>query len=339
MLQIINETPFQVERSVQLDKQGNQIWVVIIKATYQIRDNDSVELHVDQEPVCLTPLYLGQPGNSSLVRECEMVAEHPGTDIVLNASAHAPQDHPISELDVGITVGNNMRKMLKVFGERFWKAGIFSPKISAPESFKMMPIVYERAYGGRRVFEDGRMESESRNPVGRGFVTHKNDLVHKPLPNVEDPEHLIHSWNDRPTPAGLGAIASSWTPRQTYAGTFDEQWANWRMPLWPDDYDPQYQQSAHPDLISQQPLHGGESVVLLNLTPESQLSFRLPRVFLNVVTQFAGAQTHQPLQMDRVIIEPDEHKLILIWRSTLNCRAQVRKVEKSVVSLKEAVKL
>jgi len=151
---------------------------------------------------------------------------------------------------------------------------------------------------------------------------------------VEDPNQLIQAWSDRPHPGGLGPIPPMWSPRREYAGTFDERWKRQRMPLLPDDYNPRHSQSAHPDLVSREPLRGGERVVLNNLTPGSMLNFQLPRPYLILTTTTRSARLRQKIQLDRVIMEPDAKKLVMVWRSSLNCADRVRDVVSSTVEVK-----
>ena len=195
-----------------------------------------------------------------------------------------------------------------------------------------MPIVWERAYGGCAVErETGARSMEPRNPIGCGFATDSSQLVDRPVPNIEDVLHPFENWKSRAAPAGLGAIAAHWSPRRERAGTYDEEWRRKRMPLWPEDHDPRFHQSAPSELVCEQPLRGGEEVHTTGLVPEGPLAFRLPRVHLAVETLFAGAWLFQPVQLDRVIVEPDQRKLVLVWGSRLNCGASRRKVERSRV--------
>ena len=106
------------------------------------------------------------------------------------------------------------------------------------------------------------------------------------VPNVEDPNHLIGSWSDRPAPAGFGVIASHWQPRVGYAGTYDEHWMKTRQPLLAEDLDDRYFQCAPLDQQAPQWLRGGEAVVLLKLTPAGELRFTLPKVYLGFETRF-----------------------------------------------------
>lgn len=338
MLQLTNDTPFRAERCVKLDQHGNQILVVAVKATFLLDGAPVPTLHPTQEAVCYSPAYAGEPGRSSLVREGELVAEHPGTDIVLNASAYAPNGRPAETVDVSVTVGP-VRRTLRVFGDRHWQNDGDTLSVTPPRPFVSMPVLYERAYGGVTALSEGTgQETEARNPIGMGFASRADFLVDKPLPNIEDPAMLIDRWDSRPAPAGLGAVPSDWSPRREYAGSFTAEWRRRRAPLWPADYDPRHQLSAHPDLVSAEPLRGGEEVQLTNLTPSGSLAFRLPRFYLTVHSLTSTGRVRHKVQMDRVIIEPDEQRLLLVWRSVLNCRSDARQVARTTVSTKRILR-
>jgi hypothetical protein len=335
MLQLTNETGYSAERSALVDVDGNQIWVVVVKATFLISKDGSVDKHPEPEAICLFPRYSGEPGKSSLLREGEMVFDHPGTDITLLATAHAPEEREVRALDVSVTAGP-VSKTLRILGTRTWDKTMWGPRISEPGKFTRQPIVYEGAYGGSDVPGEASddPQAERRNPIGKGFVSSVNTVADKLLPNIEDPDHLIQAWSDRPAPVGFGPIPSNWSPRREHAGTFDDRWRTRRMPLLPEDYDRRHSQSAHPDMVSQEPLRGGEQVVLTNLTPGSRLSFRLPRVPLIFTTYTRTGRLRQEVQMDRVIIEPDANKLVMVWRSSLNCGGAVRSIVNTVVETK-----
>jgi hypothetical protein len=328
VLQISNLTPFQADRAILLDKDGNQVWVVVVKATYHLDDDGTVRLHDEQEPVCHAPVYAGEPGQSSLLRESELVVDHPGTDVTLNATAYAPGGVPMTTLDVTAAVGQ-VTRTLRVFGDRHWTQGPLGPIKTRPRPFVEMPIRYELAFGG-----GSGAKRDERNPVGTGIAAGRGDAIGMPLPNVEDPNKLVRRLGSRPYPVGFGAIGADWSPRKEYGGTYDDAWQKNRLPLWPEDFDPHHLQSAHPDMVSEQPLRGGEEVWLSNLTLESRLSFSLPRVFLTVLTEFEDETVRSPVQLDRVIIEPDDRRLVMVWRSSLNCGPSARGVIKTIVDTK-----
>lgn len=333
MLQLTNQTPFAAERAALVDPAGNQTWVVVVKASFTIKPGARPEIAAEQEPVCQAPLYAGEPGKSSLLREAELVTEHPGTDVTLLGTAYSPEAKAVKTLDVALRVGA-VSRTLRVFGDRTWRSDGESVSASEPAAWTRMPIQYERAFGGADPEDITPRASEPRNPIGVGFGSQARQLIGTPLPNIEDPLQPISSWESRPPPVGFGPIPGMWSPRREFAGTFDESWRKERMPLLPVDYDPRHAQSAHPDLVAGQPLRGGEEVVLVNLTPSGNLSFLLPRVPLTLLTRTRTGRLLMQPQLDRVIIEPDANKVVVVYRASLNCGSRVREIVGTVVDMK-----
>jgi hypothetical protein len=328
VLQLQNETSLSAERAVLLDPTGTQHWVVVIKATYTIDPSGRSELAEEQEPVCLAPVFSGTPGQSSLLRETELTYDHPGTDVIFNASAHS-RAGPVPSVDVHVEVGP-VRKALRVYGERAWARAAFGFIPSRPIPFTTLPICYERAFGGS-AGPDG--PHDERNPIGCGLKVNPGQLTDSLLPNVEDPSVPLRSRSDRPAPAGLGAISTDWSPRRTLAGTFDDRWQQTKLPLWPDDFDPRYFCAAATGLHAAAPLQGGEPVTLVGLSPEVR-RFRLPREVLTVDTWIGSRHVRQSSQLDRVIIEPDARRLIMVWRSSLRCGPRFRDIVRTRVGQK-----
>ncbi|NLA21375.1 DUF2169 domain-containing protein [Burkholderia cepacia] len=147
MLQLQNVTPFAAERAVQFDRHGGHLWVVVVKATYDLHADGTLSLSKQQEPVKTHPEYFGEPGHSTLRRDAEIVFAHPGSAIMVNGSAYAPEDEPLRELDVGISIGS-IHRVIRVFGARRWDSGLFGLRMTDPELFSRWPLRYEFAYGG-----------------------------------------------------------------------------------------------------------------------------------------------------------------------------------------------
>ena len=183
-----------------------------------------------------------------------------------------------------------------------------------------MPLLFERAFGGSdQSHPDPKYQgTELRNPVGVGF--HQNSdrktIVGTPLPNLEEPQHPIHKWSDTPPPAGFGIIGRNWQPRIKYAGTYDDQWLKERFPFLPADFDSQYFLSAP---ASQQVpfLKGGESVRCTNMTPEGIFVFAVPAVEIPLVCRFRDRELRTQPNLDTLIIEPDQRRLLATWRATV----------------------
>jgi len=322
MLDIRNNTPFNVAIAPGIGKDGRDYAAVVIKGTFDI-ENQQANLPVSeiQAPINYTDEYYGEPETSSMKYELDTFLTKKGTDVVLNGHAY-PDKQGGKTVDVGLLVGP-VRKVVRVVGDRVWYKVLGAWKATDPQPFDRMPLMYERAFGGRdETHEDPAKHSfEPRNPVGTGFAVHgrKEQLEGMHIPNLEDPLKPIKSWRDKPQPAGFGFIGRHWAPRINYAGTYDEKWQEERCPFLPDDFDEFFYNGATPDLIARKYLQGGEDVKVLNASPDGNLVFKLPRRAFDITAWIKGEQSSHDSCLDTVVIEPDERRVILVWRSTIPC--------------------
>jgi hypothetical protein len=157
------------------------------------------------------------------------------------------------------------------------------------------------------------------------------------LPNVEHADQLIESWKDRPAPAGLTPIDCSWSPRRELAGTYDERWLSDRSPLWAEDFDPRYNSCAPADQQVRGFLEGGEAAQLVNLSPDGQLAFRLPKVNLSFNTQFGRNRVEHGGQLCTVIVEPDVPRVVMVWQASLVCNDRVDELDATFVAESSSV--
>jgi hypothetical protein len=338
MWMLENHTPYEAERSWVQDKDGVQHWIVVVKATYDIRPNGSVALAEAQVPILRLAEHNGDPASSSLVHEADIVGRKVATDVLVNGTAYAPGGKRVRSTEVAIRVAG-VNKTLLVTGDRRWSSSGIGVAPTGPEPFDMMPVTYERAFGGfDRADEDvTQHRMYDTNPAGTGFATREKHLIDHALPNVEYPDQRVRSWKDRPTPAGLGPIPCWWSPRREYSGTYDQRWMAERAPLWAIDFDDRYHQSAPPDQQVGAFLRGGETVELSNLTPSGLLRFALPQVHLGFTSFFGREQQHHVGHLDAVIVEPDHNRLMLVWQSLLNCHHQVDYLDKTRILQKSDV--
>ena len=334
MWQLDNHTPFAAERGWVRDRQGAEIWLVAVKASFDVLPDGSLRVAQIQPPVLRLPEHHGEPCTSSIKYDTDLVLNKLNTDILVVGHAYAPQGTAVNRLDCGFKVGA-VQKLLRVFGDRIWEG----KAVSAARTFEKMPLLYERAYGGVDVHSaQPDRDWDWRNPVGVGFTSAEAPMRGLQLPNLEDPKCLIGHWKDRPTPAGLGAIASHWQPRVGFAGTYDDAWLKSRAPLLAEDMDERWYQSAPADQQARGYLQGGEPVVLHNLGPQGNagpLEFFLPRVDLEFETHFhdGTCQPHPPAKLHTVILEPDFPRVSVVLHTALPCHSKVNKLSRTVVQL------
>jgi hypothetical protein len=316
-----NETPFAADRAWVRDEEGAEVWIVAVKGTFTIQPDGTTTPARNQEPVLLAPEYRGEPGQSSLTREADLILTKQSTDVLLEGWAHAPHEQPVRALDVSMQIGPR-RKVIRVYGDRWWHKGTFHHTLTEPEPFTRMPLTFENAFGGQSHQQEEREpERYALNPVGKGYTELKERVPGTAAPNLEHPDSLITAWDDRPLPACFGPIARDWQPRLPLAGTYDDTWAAERRPLLPLDFDPRFFQCAPADQQVPGFLKGGEEVRLTNVSPHGDLCFKLPRIFLGFETRFKKETQHHRPEIHTVVIEPHHNRVIITWHTRLDCHA------------------
>ena len=111
-----------------------------------------------------------------------------------------------------------------------------------------------------------------------------------------------------------------------WAGTYDQKWLDDVFPFLPADFDERYFQSAPEDQQTEY-LRGGEEIELVNLTPAGNTRFRVPK--LNMPVEFAaraGGQVEQMGVIDTLIIEPDDNRFSVVWRTSYPLRRNIFEV-------------
>lgn len=319
-MKIDNPTLFETAALPLIGPKGEYLLSVIVKGTFIFGSGRSVPAE-EQIPLAYGDIYDEEV--DGIRYESDILPFKPKTDVVFCATAFAPGARPAETVMVSVKVGP-VEKQIMVFGERYWNhAGVLSRRytITATKPFVSKPIVYAEAFGGIDALT-GQYCAE--NLVGKGFycAASRQNLAGKPLPCVEDPQHLIRSVNDRPQPVGLGFYNRAWQPRAAYAGTYDETWRKQRCPLPPEDFDARFYNGAHPDLQADGYLKGNESVTLINLTPDGQVDFKLPnvRTVCAVVRRNAAGKRERrtlAMNLDTLFFEPDARRYCMVWRASV----------------------
>ena len=335
-MELTNATALTAGYTLGIDPEAREHIVVAVKGTFVFpaRDGDACERAEVQAPLVLSDVHWGAPGFSAPRYEVDFARRKPRCDVILNASAHAPDDRPAERVRVGAKVGS-WSKILDVVGDRVWLDQAVRVAASAPLPFLRKRIAYDDAFGGVDDLDpdEATPEAYPANPVGRGWhrIRNRARIVGAPLPSVERPDDPVRApWGDH-APAGFGIIARGWPARLRFAGTYDQAWIDEVFPFLPADFDDRHFQAA-PEDQQIDPLRGGEEVVLANLTPEGRTRFRLP--VLGVQVHFfrrrGGHETRQAM-LDTLLIEPDERRLLLTWRASIPLRRDIFEIPEAVV--------
>ena len=159
-------------------------------------------------------------------------------------------------------------------------------------------------------------------------------MAGQPLPNLEDPLKLIQSLADTPTPAGLGYVAPSWQPRQSFAGTYDKAWQEQRAPYLPLDFKDDFFLAAPPELCARPFLKGGEPVEIIGASMDGAQRFRLPTCEVDVTVLLVGKAEKPTLRLETVLLEPGEARFSMLWRGAVPCDKKALKVEQARFQLR-----
>jgi hypothetical protein len=334
-MNLTNATKFPAAYTMGMEPSGRELLVVVVKATFTIPEPDAECVPArEQAPLVEADLFAGEPGLSAPIYECDFAARKPKCDVVLNGSAYAPGGVPAESVPVMLQVGP-LSKSFNVVGARAWVNDPFGWRSTRPVPFVRMPISYGNAFGGRDVTDPDEKNHRwyPENHAGIGF--HSNlypPLVEgRPLPNTEEIGKPVEKPDGKYRPMAFGPIGRAWEPRYRLAGTYDQKWMDDVCPFLPADFKDAYYQCAPPD--QQIPhLKGGESVVLVHLTPEGRTAFKLPPLDLPV--QFFLRDEEEMKEdrgvVDTLVIEPDRRRFSVTWRAVHPLKREIFEVEEVV---------
>jgi hypothetical protein len=186
-MELINHTPFPALAFQATDQHGQSSHVVVMRATFEIKPDGTLEFSRDQEPIALTDEYFGETNKSSIKQESDLAPFKPKCDVIVNATAYAPGGKPSLGFLVGVRINCSTRtkdvagalileKKLLVTGPRCWEKSLmggWTLKESAAPVVSL-PVRYEYTFGGEcrvnlddpdgnRIKAEYRLTSEQRN--------------------------------------------------------------------------------------------------------------------------------------------------------------------------------
>lgn len=327
---------------------GGPILSALVKRTYDIVRNKRCERATLDMKLHPGDVFYGDPGNSSVQFESDHVPFKPGTDVVLNGTAFAPNGRLVPQFDVALQVHKSI-KQLRIIGDRqcrFIEGSL--PAFSDPVPMNRMPLMYERAYGGVDIRSNAAIPFPyMRNPLGRGFAI-KNvaaSVDRLALPNLEDPADLLtpqrlccddfSNWQAQPAPAGLGWFPRAWLPRSALAGilpgdrALEQELRTAYAKLVPAEHRKDYARTVLPTMnftffqgasrgLAMPFLKGNEGIRTTNLSEEGELMFRLPGETPAIGIDIGkGIQTPEVF-LQTVMIRLDDRQVDLVWRAAID---------------------
>lgn len=307
-----NYTPFPCLPFAGLDTR-----VLVVRGAFKITPIGRLRPDPTQPPIVASDTFHGAPGESSQYVESDLAPFKRRSDILVNAIAHAPSGLPARSWLVSVRVGP-IEKQLRVTGPRRWsrdESGRF--ELTEPDLCMAVPLRYELAFGGTCRTASGQVAAFRENPVGTGYLPEgppPGEVV-VAAPQIEDPRDPIGPLGAPHAPQGLGPICRAWQPRLGLAGSFDDAWRRERWPELPLDFDLDFYNCAHPDLIHPSLLRGDETVLLTGMHPDGDLQFSLPGHHMAALFRFKdGTMAVVPLALDTLFIDVPSERVHLTWR-------------------------
>lgn len=332
-MNIINATSMVAGYTLGREPSGRESVIVAVRGTFKIPPNgDAAEIHEEQAPLIAADEFTGEPGRSAPLYESDYPPHKPRCDVLLNGSAYAPNGKPAQQVTVVMRVGS-VTKSFNVIGDRVWRQGAVGFTPSEPKFFTVKRISYDVAFGGIDESNPEKPRYYSANHAGVGYhhSLSTSAVVDSPVPNTEEINNPVTDPRGKYQPMAFGPIGRSWTPRPSFAGTYDQNWIDNICPFLPADFKEDYYQSAPADQQMPYP-RGGEEITLVNLTPEGRVSFVLPR--MPVPIEFTDS-SYEPVVkdgvIDTIILEPDEQRFMIIWRASYPIRRNVLEMRNVVV--------
>jgi len=329
-MQPINHTPFVLAGAVFLDKNGAEHFLVALKMTYRIALDGTLSIAAEQAPLRPADVMTHPevPELSSIRHEAEMEPPKPATDCLLQGCACAPHAGATA-VEVRFGCGP-LEKRAAVFGDRVWRRQMNIAVASPPQPFEKIPLTYENGFGGLDLTpeEERHRGGELRNPAGRGYRAHQSRrlLDQERLPNIEEIGRPMTYPEQRLNPVGFGPIGRHWQPRLGYAGTYDQQWVEERLPLLPLDFDARFHHAAPPDLVYPGFVRGGEPVLVQGCTHGPPVGFRLPLVRPLARIRLCNGDVQPEMTCQTVCVDMERMKLRLLWKGCLNVHRKLLRI-------------
>ncbi len=254
----------------------------------------------------------------------DLAEEKPGTDVGLVGTAHPPRGAKDSFI-AWVAAGGTIRKVVRVFGPRWFVADGASVVPGPPGKLEPVPLRYDLAWGEHE---------PAWNPFGRGISNDARASIGKPAPQLDlegDPQGVGLLARGRRSQAAFAPIDPSWEPRRAMAGTYDFEWRRKRAPFRPRDFDSKHHAWAPPDLRSEEPLPTDVPIEVGGVRPEGVWRFKLPDYSVAFTSRTDGDYTEHKTHLDGILIDADESVVELTFRASIRLPKKWERLERLFV--------
>jgi hypothetical protein len=308
-MDFINRTRYAAQIITTIVEEDRMMASVIIKAMFSVDGGKLAPLEKQQWPI-------GQGLKTEFgTFDDETPFRKQGVDVMLLGKAYPTGGSQGNRGRVLLQAGN-VSYEIDVFGTRTWVRSGDRLVASDPEPFESIPLTWEYAYGGKSPVETGELPYHS-NPVGKGFYLSEEAAEGGELPNLENPQNPIKSWEDQPEPVGIAPLSRNSSLRIMNSAEFDTESKPPRIKF----FKPSYFNNANPRLIMDFPVEPGTPFVAGGVLPDGgDLRFRLPKGSFHVYVQLADRPYAFPVHLDSVALFSERTSVVLGFRCCFKYR-------------------
>lgn len=284
---------------------------LVTKITYDLHGTELTPSEPQPWPITAEP-WESEYG----VIDTDQLFYRGGVDLFLFGHAR-PEERGAKSLTLSIFVGTTWKRDIAVFGVRVWRKGVSGLSPTSPLPIEAIPLTMAYAYGGKDVW-DGLDVPYPLNPDGIGCYLWPHSAEGKPLPNLEEVDQLISSWEDRPLPAGVGPCPPmSGIRLARLAGPSLRAHAAGRpAPASegpPIQFDATFFNAAHPRMIVPS-IEPGTRIAIGGVTGGVPLVIDVPEVRPRARLRFEQEVDERPLAIDQIGIEADKGRVFISYR-------------------------
>ncbi len=312
-MEIAAYCPLTVGTLVWERQPGEWNLTAIVKATFSLRHGQEAVLAPRQEPPT-DDVYWENNAAGSLYAGSDYAPFKPRADVMLVGQARSPGAVPAESVTVRLRAGE-MRKALRVTGDRIWQVTREGLRPSAPRPFVEMPLRYEL----------GSLAGESL--VGAYPAPSPN----RPLANLEVLEEGA-AWGGRSTvrTPGVGPLSPAWRARRLRLGEDVMRWVYAMrsapgMP--PPGLDFAFFNAAPTDQ-QLDAIRPGMVIALENLTRSGPVvETRLPSLWPRVVYEPSpGQRIDVAMRADTLWIDTDRELAVVTFRGIVPVKGRDERV-------------
>lgn len=326
---LVNETPFSAAILTTVLDADRMMASIIARITYVFPEPTPLESSRDVStrgdltlsPVQPWPVSLSAWDSPQGSMEEDSPFMRGGVDLFLFGMARAARRVPVAQMEVALRVGDFERRAF-VVGERIWirEGRRLVPSSAVP--FVELPLTLAYAFGGVDSW-DGLELPWPENPTGLGFFVEEAHAEGRALPRIEEPDQPMTSWDQRPTPCGVGFCPKGSTARLRNGTVISDSYEI-------EGIRPQMFNSAYPRMIagSVQP---GDRVRVEGMLHDATVELTLPAPPFTVRLAFGSTVAKRVPSIDQIGIEVDERRVFVTYRFPFRYTVRAREFRQATM--------